>query len=551
MNDAPPTSPDVPARDYRDTVFLPTTTFPLRGDLPKREPAMLVRWADMDLPAKLREAGRGKPRFELHDGPIYANGNIHIGHALNRVIKDVVARAQRMAGKDCEFIPGWDCHGLPIEWKVEEEYRRTGRDKDAVPVLQMRDECRKYSAHWMAVQAEEFYRLGIQANWDARYATMDFSSEAAIVDEIGRFLLNGALYRGLRPVMWSPVEKTALAEAEVEYADHTSTTVFVRFPLVDAPGDLAGASVVIWTTTPWTLPANRAVAYGPAIDYALVRVDSVAEGSARRGETLVVALALLPQVCAEAGIATHHVLRVLPGSDLAGLVCAHPWRGRGYDFPVPLLAADYVTTEQGTGLVHTAPSHGEDDFALGRAHGLEVPETVGDDGRFNSWVPLFAGLHVFKAADPVCDALDEAGALLARGKLVHSYPHSWRSKAPLIFRATPQWFIRLDGERHRAVRPGAGGLFRVGAVGEGVGGGPFSGHAAEEADGDDGEDAEDQQGKDERETTGCAAVVPARTGGGGGSQEAVGRFHRALSSWSARGRCSAAHVERIVGSWVG
>ncbi len=461
MNDAPVEA--TPVRDYRDTVFLPNTSFPLRGELPKREPAMLVRWADMDLGARLREAGHGKQRFVLHDGPIYSNGNLHIGHALNRVIKDVVVRAQRMAGRDCAFIPGWDCHGLPIEWKVEEEYRRTGRDKDAVPVLQLRDECRKYSAHWMAVQAEEFYRLGIQGDWDARYSTMDFASEAAIAEEIGKFLLNGALYRGLRPVMWSPVERTALAEAEVEYHDHTSTTVFVRFPLLDGPADLAGASVVIWTTTPWTLPANRAIAYGPAIDYALVRIDSAAEAShARPGEMVLVALALLPAVCAEAGIGTHHVLRVLPGADLAGLVCAHPWRGQGYDFDVPLLAADYVTTEQGTGFVHTAPSHGEDDFALGRAHGLEVPDTVADDGRYNAWVPRFAGMHVFKAAEPVVAALVEAGALLASGRLVHSYPHSWRSKAPLIFRATPQWFIRLDGPeaiRQRALEAIAGAAF--------------------------------------------------------------------------------------------
>ncbi len=433
-------------QDYRDTVFLPSTSFPMRGDLPKREPLMLQRWADMDLAGRLREAGRGKPVFVLHDGPIYSNGNLHIGHALNRILKDVVARAHRMAGYDCTFIPGWDCHGLPIEWRVEEEYRKSGRDKDAVPVLQLRDECRRYSAHWMAEQAREFYRLGVQGEWDDRYSTMDFSSEAAIAEEIGKFLLNGALYRGLRSVMWSPVEKTALAEAEVEYHDHTSTTVFVRFPLDSAPGDLAGASAVIWTTTPWSLPANRAIAYGPDMDYALVRVDSAAEGSrARPGERMLVALALLPQFCVEAGIETHHVLRVLPGADLAGLAAAHPLRGRGYDVAVPLLPAHFVTTDQGTGLVHIAPSHGEDDFALGRAHGLEVADTVADDGRFNAWVPLFAGVHVFKAADPICAALDAAGALVARGRLVHSYPHSWRSKAPLIFRATPQWFIRLDG----------------------------------------------------------------------------------------------------------
>ena len=432
--------------DYRDTVFLPSTGFPMRGDLPRREPALLARWREMGLWDRLRADSAGRGKFVLHDGPPYANGHLHIGHALNKILKDVINRAHQMSGRDALYIPGWDCHGLPIEWKVEEAYRKAGRNKDAVPILQFRAECRAYAQEWLDVQAAEFERLGVLGDFAHRYATMDFASEAAIVGEIGRFLLNGALYRGLRPVMWSTVEKTALAEAEVEYHDHTSTTIFVRFPLLDGPGDLAGASVAIWTTTPWTMPGNRAVAYGEAIDYALVRVDGVAEGSlARPGERLLVALALLPQVCAETGIATHHVLRVLPGADLAGLVCAHPLRGRGYDYDVPLLPADYVTTEQGTGFVHTAPSHGEEDFALGRAHGLEVPDTVADDGRFNAWVPLFAGLYVHKAADAVCAALAEAGGLLARGALRHSYPHSWRSKAPLIYRATPQWFIRMDG----------------------------------------------------------------------------------------------------------
>ena len=439
---------DVPdfRNDYRDTVFLPSTSFPMRGDLPRREPATLARWNGMGLWDRLREDSRGRAKFILHDGPPYANGHLHIGHALNKILKDVINRAHQMSGRDALYVPGWDCHGLPIEWKIEEAYRKSGRNKDAVPILQFRAECRAYAQEWLDVQSAEFQRLGVLGDFAHRYATMDFASEAAIVGEIGRFLLNGALYRGLRPVMWSTVEKTALAEAEIEYHDHTSTTVFVRFPLLDGPGDLAGAAVAIWTTTPWTMPANRAVAYGDSIEYALVRVDSVAEGSlARPGERLLAALALLPQVCAETGIATHHILRVLPGADLAGLLCAHPLRGRGYDYDVPLLPADYVTTEQGTGFVHTAPGHGEEDFALGRAHGLEVPDTVADDGRFNAWVPLFAGLYVHKAADAVCAALAEAGGLLARGTLRHSYPHSWRSKAPLIYRATPQWFIRMDG----------------------------------------------------------------------------------------------------------
>jgi len=439
----------------------------MRGDLPKKEPAILARWEAMDLWGKLRAASKGRPMFILHDGPPYANGHLHIGTALNKILKDVINRTRQMAGYDANYIPGWDCHGLPIEWKIEEEYRAKKKDKDAVPVLEFRAECREYAAHWMGIQAREFRRLGVEGAWRDRYATMDLASEGAIAHEILKFLLNGALFRGLRPVMWSPVEKTALAEAEIEYHDHTSTTIWVRFPIVRTPpqglqaivpgqmpdtawtSELKDASVVIWTTTPWTMPGNRAVAAGPEIDYALVRVDGVAEGSlAKPHEKLLIALPLLPQVCADAGITTHHILHVYKGEALTGTICAHPLRGRGYDQDTPLLLADFVTTDAGTGFVHIAPGHGEDDFNLGRANNLDIPETVGDDGTFNPWVPLFAGQHVYKAADAVCAALTEAGGLLARGKIVHSYPHSWRSKAPLIFRATPQWFIRMDGPEH-------------------------------------------------------------------------------------------------------
>ncbi len=434
--------------DYKSTVFLPTTTFPMRGDLPTREPAWLDRWAKIDLWQRTTATMEGRPPFVLHDGPIYSNGNLHIGHALNRILKDVIMRAHRLAGEDVPYIPGWDTHGLPIEWKVEEEYRKTGRDKDAVPVLDFRDECRRYSQHWLNVQTAEFKRLGVEGDWTRRYATFDFTSEAAIAAEIGKFLLNGALYRGLRPVMWSPVEKTALAEAEIEYHDRTSDTVFVRFPLISTPDPrLEGASAVIWTTTTWTLPGNRAIAYGPEIDYALVRIDSVADGSlAQPGERILVALGLLPDLAKAAGIATHHVEHVFAGAQLEGAVARHPLRGQGYDHDVRLLPADYVTTDQGTGLVHTAPSHGVEDFVLGREFGLDVPETVQGDGTYSAWVPLFAGTHVFKASKPVADAVEAAGGLLARGTLNHSYPHSWRSKAPVIYRATPQWFIALDGE---------------------------------------------------------------------------------------------------------
>jgi len=456
MNDAPVTgAPPGAPRDYRDTVFLPQTSFPMRGDLPKKEPAILARWEAMDLWGKLRAASKGRTQFILHDGPPYANGHLHIGTALNKILKDVINRTRQMAGYDANYIPGWDCHGLPIEWRIEEDYRAKKKDKDAVPILDFRAECRAYATHWMDVQAREFRRLGVEGAWRDRYATMDLASEGAIAHEILKFLLNGALYRGLRPVMWSPVEKTALAEAEIEYHDHTSTTIWVRFPIIQAPvPELQGASVVIWTTTPWTIPGNRAVAAGPEIDYALVRVEGTAEGSlARHHETMLIALPLLPQVLKDAGITTHHILHVFKGEALAGMVCAHPLRGvaearGGYDQDTPLLLADFVTTDAGTGFVHIAPGHGEDDFLLGRANNLDIPETVGDDGTFNPWVPLFAGQHVYKVADAICEALTQAGGLLARGKIVHSYPHSWRSRAPLIFRATPQWFIRMDGPEH-------------------------------------------------------------------------------------------------------
>jgi isoleucyl-tRNA synthetase len=451
MNDAPTDQPKADTqRDYRDTVFLPQTSFPMRGDLPKKEPRILARWEAMDLWSRLRKASSGRPMFILHDGPPYANGHLHIGTALNKILKDVVNRTRQMAGYDANYIPGWDCHGLPIEWQVEERYRKEGKDKDAIPVLQFRAECRDWAEHWMGVQKNEFRRLGVEGAWRERYATMDRPSEAAIAYEICRFLLNGALIRGLRPVLWSPVEKTALAEAEVEYYDHTSTTIWVRFPILAAPArELVGASAVIWTTTPWTMPGNRAIAAGPDIDYALIHVNGVMTGSrARVGERLVVALDLLSQVCKDLGIAAHHIGRVFKGASLVGTVCAHPLRGHGYDHDTPILLGDFVTIDAGTGLVHIAPNAGEDDFNLGQAHGLEVADTVGDDGTFNAWVPLFAGVHVYKAADPVCSALEAAGGLLGRAKLVHAYPHSWRSKAPLIFRATPQWFIRMDGPEH-------------------------------------------------------------------------------------------------------
>jgi isoleucyl-tRNA synthetase len=445
------------SRDYRGTVFLPATPFPMKADLPKREPAMIERWQRLDLWSRLCARSAGREKFVLHDGPPYANGNLHIGHALNKILKDVINRARQMAGYDADYVPGWDCHGLPIEWKVEEEYRdpkgkyQGGRDKDSVPVLEFRAECRAYAEHWMGVQREEFIRLGVAGDWSGRYATMDFSSEATIARELGKFLLNGSLYRGLRPVMWSPVEKTALAEAEIEYHDHISPTLHARFPILRAGAeDLVGANVVIWTTTPWTIPGNRAIACGPEIDYALVHVDGVAEGSLLKvGERLLVALPLLPAFAKECGLEAHTIKRVLKGAEFDGAVAAHPLRGMaqsvyGYDIDVPILPGDFVTTEAGTGSVHIAPAHGEDDFNLGRRFGLPVPETVNDDGTFTVQAPGFTGLHVFKAHEAIYAAMQAAGTLVAKGRLTHSYPHSWRSKKPVIFRATPQWFIAMD-----------------------------------------------------------------------------------------------------------
>jgi isoleucyl-tRNA synthetase len=430
--------------DYKATVFLPRTDFPMRGELPLREPALLKRWEEMGLWARLRGAGKGREKFVLHDGPPYANGNLHIGHALNKIHKDVINRAQQMAGKDAEYIPGWDCHGLPIEWKVEEKYRAKKLDKDQVPVLEFRKECREYAQHWLNVQREEFKRLGVAGDWEHRYATMDFPSEAAIAGEIGRFLLNGALYRGLRPVMWSPVEKTALAEAEVEYYDKKDTAIYVRFRAVE--GD---ASIVIWTTTPWTIPGNRGLAVGHELDYVLIQVEAAAEGSlAVVDEKLIVSQELLADFCAKTGIVVHTVLETFRGHTLEGKRFHHPLAkaDAGYGFTVPVMLGEFVTMEAGTGIVHMAPGHGEDDFALCKAHGIAVPDTVDADGTYYANVPLFGGLHVYKAADPVCKALQDAGALLHRNEFLHSYPHSWRSKAPLIYRATAQWFIRMDGD---------------------------------------------------------------------------------------------------------
>lgn len=448
--------------DYKSTVFLPRTDFPMKAELPKREPELLARWRRIDLYRRLRETSAGRPRFVLHDGPPYANGHLHIGTALNKILKDVVNRAQQMLGKDANYVPGWDCHGLPIEWKIEESYREKGQSKDSVPILELRRQCRAFAEKWIDVQRAEFQRLGVIGDWPKPYSTMSFAAEAQIVRELGKFLLDGSLYKGAKPVLWSVVEKTALAEAEVEYHDHKSTTIFVAFP-VSHPGHpaLAGSSVVIWTTTPWTIPGNRAIAYGRSFEYAIYGVIAAGDGGrAQPGDRLVIGADVADRVREALGIEAWQRLGQVGGADLAGTVCRHPLHEAGYDFPVPLLAGSFVDLQTGSGFVHIAPGHGADDWELGMAHGVPVPDTVGPDGMFLQHIPLFAGRRVLTetgaegdANAAVLEALDVAGALLAKGTLVHSYPHSWRSKAPLIFRNTPQWFIGMqrNGLREKAL----------------------------------------------------------------------------------------------------
>ncbi|MFN7173441.1 MAG: isoleucine--tRNA ligase, partial [Thermaurantiacus tibetensis] len=445
------------AGDWRATVFLPKTDFPMKAGLPETEPRLLARWEAEGAYAALRAARGGAPRYILHDGPPYANGDMHLGHAMNHIWKDLVIRTRSMLGFDAPYVPGFDCHGLPIEWRVEELNRAKGIEKGEIPLAEFRAQCRAYAAHWVDVQRSQLRRLGMWGEWDNPYLTMSFDAEAAIARELLKFAETGQIYRGAKPVMWSPVEQTALAEAEVEYEDIVSTQVDVAFEIVEAPNapELVGAHAVIWTTTPWTLPVNRALAYGPELAYALVETQ---------GRRLVVAEALLEAVRGRLGVPLP-VLARLPGTALAGAVARHPWHHLGGVLaePRPLLPGAFVTTDQGTGLVHLAPDHGEDDFALCRAHGIDPLFVVGPDGTYRADWPVVGGAHVYRVNDPdgpICSALSEAGALLAASAdYRHSYPHSWRSKKKLIYRCTPQWFVHMDKDlgdgttlRQRALR---------------------------------------------------------------------------------------------------
>ena len=439
---------DSPKQDYRDSVFLPKTDFPMKAGLPQKEPGILARWQAADFYAELRNRRRGREKFILHDGPPYANGDMHIGHALNHILKDMVVRTQTLLGKDAPYVPGWDCHGLPIEWKVEEQYRKKKLNKDEVPAVEFRAECRAYAQNWVDTQREQLKRLGINADWDNPYLTMDFQAEATIVAELLKFAESGQLYRGAKPVMWSPVEKTALAEAEVEYEDIVSTQIDVAFEIVESRiAELVGAHAVIWTTTPWTIPVNQALAYGPEVSYWLVTVNG--------SKKCLVAEALVDDFAKRLGdgVSLIDVTWRGKGADLAGTIVRHPMHHLGGFFakPRPMLAGDFVTTDSGTGLVHMSPDHGEDDFDLCKANGIDPVFAVEGDGKYRAdWLWLGGEGSVinpkFNAPDgPICTALDAAGGLLAASAdYKHSYPHSWRSKAKVIYRCTPQWFVPMD-----------------------------------------------------------------------------------------------------------
>ena len=461
-------------RDLKDTVFLPKTEFPMKAGLPQKEPIIAARWEAEKLYEQLRDLRRGRETFMYHDGPPYANGDMHIGHALNHTIKDMVCRTQNLLGRNAPYVPGWDCHGLPIEWKVEEQYRKAKKNKDEVPLLEFRAECRAYAQHWVDVQRAQLKRLGIMADWDNPYLTMQAESEATIVAELLKFATSGQLYRGAKPVMWSPVEKTALAEAEVEYEDITSTQIDVAFEIVESPiPELVGAHAVIWTTTPWTIPVNQALAYGPEVEYVLVDLQpfggafddtkmtqTEADAWAQARELLPNRILLAKELLDEAGKRMMSWLVRLSdpvwtgkGSELVGTIARHPMHALGGFFaePRPLLPGDFVTTDSGTGLVHMAPDHGEDDFELCKAHGLNPKFAVEGDGKYREDWPWLGGQGSvinpkFNAPDgPICADLREAGALLAASAdYQHSYPHSWRSKAKVIYRCTPQWFVPMD-----------------------------------------------------------------------------------------------------------
>ena len=434
----------------KENLNLPKTSFSMKANLPHKEPSIVEFWDKINLYKQLREQSKGKEKFILHDGPPYANGYIHMGTALNKILKDVVTRFHQMNGKDSNYVPGWDCHGLPIEWKIEEQYKKDKKNKDEVPISEFRKECREFANKWIDVQKKEFKRLGVIGDWENYYSTMSFDAEASIVRELGKFLLEGSLYKGFKPVLWSTVEKTALADAEVEYKDHTSNTIYVGFKVESSKIKILNDSqIIIWTTTPWTIPANRALAYNKNLDYTVIEIND--SSSNFNNQKIVVASKLLDTIIKGCELKKYKKIDSFKGEDFKETICSHPFKDLGYEYQVPMLDAQFVTLEQGTGIVHCAPSHGPDDFNLCLKHGIKSVDTIDDNGRYTKYIPKFEGIHVFKADEIIIEKLKECKKLLSNGKLTHSYPHSWRSKAPLVHRATPQWFISMESHKLRNI----------------------------------------------------------------------------------------------------
>ena len=436
----------------KEKINLPKTAFSMKANLQNKEPEILEYWKKVNLYKELRKSNKGKKKFILHDGPPYANGNIHMGTALNKILKDIIVKFHQMDGKDSVYVPGWDCHGLPIEWKIEEQYKKNKKNKNEVPIIEFRKECRAFAEKWIEVHKTQFKRLGVVGDWENYYSTMSFDAEAQIVRELGKFLKEGSLYRGFKPVLWSTVEKTALADAEVEYQDHKSDTIYAAFSVKKTNlKELEGTDVIIWTTTPWTIPANKALAYNDSLDYLIIKINDHGDF---KNKKIVIAEALLDTVIKDCEIKDYKIEKKFKGKEFKETICNHPFVSLGYNFDIPMLEARFVTTEQGTGIVHCAPSHGPDDFNLCLNNGIKAIETVDADGKYTNNLPLFEGMHIFKANPIVIEKLKEQKNLLINGELVHSYPHSWRSKAPLVHRATPQWFISMEshGLREKALK---------------------------------------------------------------------------------------------------
>ena len=426
----------------KDTLQLPKTAFSMKASLPTKEPQILEKWETGKIFEKLRKKSKGKEKFILHDGPPYANGHIHMGTALNKILKDIIIRFHQMSGKDSIYVPGWDCHGLPIEWKIEEQYKKKKKNKDEVPIKNFREECREFAKNWIKVHIKEFKRLGVVGDFENYYSTMSFEAEAQIVRELGKFLLDGSLYQGFKPVFWSTVEKTALADAEVEYMDHTSNTIYVAFKVKKTNQDfLKDASAIIWTTTPWTIPANKALAFNSNIEYSVIEISELDYFKEKK---IIVATNLIESISKACEIENYKILKTFKGKELAKTICSHPLIKMDFDYDVPMLDAQFVNLEQGTGIVHCAPSHGPDDFNLCLKNNIPSLYTVDSAGLYTKEIPYFTNTHIFKADPIVIEKLKEQNKLLKNDKLVHSYPHSWRSKAPLIYRATPQWFISMQ-----------------------------------------------------------------------------------------------------------